>query len=271
MSEVTYVPSIKRARLNLATAAGVAFVRKQAPVRTFLDFGTSTRVVLNDVSFQLRSIDTSVRIGKTGLGLLTENFYPLGLFNTKPRQEFGVWEFAKPYRIYPGERLSAAIEYNGVSGRQGGLTRNCVNPAIQFNGVRVSDQRPILLHDCWDRRMIADGAVRLVAEKLQCPMDTPVDLYSCVAQPTMDTVVAGDGDLNTLERLMIYGPDGRQWWDDNKWPYLLDPVGVVMDLNKPEWVLQPGESFYCEFITESLAPNTSDIIIVLRGQVEVTK
>jgi hypothetical protein len=214
--------------------------------------------------------DTEVyaRIGKWGHGLLTEAFFPVCVFHTKPRQEYGVWEFAKPYRVYPGERLSANIEYRFFGGEErSDPTRDMTVPAIQFNGVRTVDQRPVLLYDNFNAQITTSQGIRLAAEKLQCPADSPVDIYSCVAQPTT-TVNVNSNPATAAERLMIYSPDGRQWWDDMSWPFLFDPPGFIMDLNKPEWVINPGESFFCEFITTEA---TCDAYISLRGHVEVSR
>jgi hypothetical protein len=262
MTEYNYLPTIKRARLEAEN------YRRQAPVRALLDLGGNARTFLTDVAFFSANVGNRegtnplVRIGKWGQGLLTEAFYPLCLFNTKPRQEFGVWNFAKPYRIFPGERLSALVEYAEV-GRQAPVTRDRTVPAIMFNAVRVVDKRPVLLYDNLDHRAVVGEGVRLMAEKLQCPADSPVDIYSVVAQPT--TTLSGDV---CDEQLMIYGPDGRQWWDQKSWPCLFDPTGFIMDLNRPEWVLKPGESFFCEFLTDTAS---TDMTIVVRGQVEVFK
>jgi hypothetical protein len=258
MTTTNYLPVIKRAQLAAANGT------RQAPVRADLDLG-GQRAYLTDVSF-FKTVGTLnnvghlltvgsvlARIGIYGKGLLTEDFYPIGLFGTKPRQEYGVWEFPKPYRLFPGERLSASVGYPANPGN-----RDCTVPAVQFNAVRVVDGRPLLLHDNADARMggAAATSIRLVSENLQCPTDSPVDIYSCVFQPT------------TGATCMIYGPDGRKWWDDPNWIYLFDTPGYLMDLAKPEWVLEAGQSFYCEFITPAAA---CDLSIVLRGQVEVTK
>jgi hypothetical protein len=268
MTEINYLPAIKRALL--APAAGL----RQAPVRADFDFGNN-RVHLTDVSFcQLlgttgwgpqASISTVggtlARIGRFGSELLTEDFYPLTMFGTKPRQEYGVWEFAKPYRLFPGERLSAHVAYGAGAGQRG-QERDCTVPAVQFNAARLLDNRPILLHDSANARMggVAATSIRLISENLQCPADSPIDIYSCVVQPTsMGT---------TVPELMIYGPDGRKWWDDSTWPFLFDTPGFLMDLAKSEWILEPGESFYAEFITPATA---CDLSVVLRGQIEVTK
>jgi hypothetical protein len=265
MTEYNYLPTIKRA--ILVQSGG----NRQAPVRAMLDLGGNARTFLTDVAFfstntgNREGTNPLVRIGKWGQGLLTEAFYPLCLFNTKPRQEFGVWNFAKPYRLLPGERLSALVEYVEI-GRQVPVTRDRTVPAIMFNAVRVVDNRPVLLYDNLDHRAVVGEGVRLAAEKLQCPADSPVDIYSVVAQPT--TTVGGSvGDNYALEQLMIYGPDGRQWWDQKSWPCLFDPTGFITDLNRPEWVLKPGESFFCEFLTDA----SVDMQIVVRGQVEVSK
>lgn len=256
MATVNYLPVIKY--VQLPAAAGT----RQAPVRFDLDLG-GQRAYLTDIAFTkitetLATGNVLARIGVYGKGILTEDFYPLALFSTKPRQEYGVWEFAKPYRLFPGERLSALVTYNTSIGG-----RDQTVPAVQFNAVRVVDNRPLLLYDNANARMgsaVVNTSIRLISENLQCPADSPIDIYSCVIQPTYsDPVVA---------ELMIYGPDGRKWWDDPTWPRLFDTHGFLMDLNKPEWVLGPGQSMYCEFITPITA---CDIAIVLRGQVEVTK
>jgi hypothetical protein len=263
MTTTNYLPVIKR--VQLAAANGT----RQAPVRADLDLG-GQRAYLTDVSF-FKTVGTFnniggqfittgsvlARIGIYGKGLLTEDFYPIGLFGTKPRQEYGVWEFPKPYRLFPGERLSASVTYAANAGN-----RDCTVPAVQFNAVRVVDGRPLLLHDNANARMggVAATSIRLVSENLQCPMDSPVDIYSCVMQPTSSG--------GAVAECMIYGPDGRKWWDDATWMYLFDTPGYLMDLAKHEWVLEVGQSFYCEFITPAAA---CDLSIVLRGQVEVTK
>jgi hypothetical protein len=275
MTEINYLPAIKRAVLVPFTGPNTT-PNRHSPVRADFDFG-SKRVHLTDVAFcQLAGVTQQgadglvtsggvfARIGKFGEGLLTEDFYPLTMFGTKPRQEYGVWEFSKPYRLFPGERLSALVTYSAAAGGRG-LERDCTVPAVQFNAVRVLDGRPLLLYDNTNTRMsgIAVMSVRLVSENLQCPADSPIDIYSCVVQPaSMDTVGV------TVTELMIYGPDGRKWWDDPTWSYLFDTPGFLMDLNKPEWILDPEQNFYAEFIAN---PGAADLQIVLRGQIEVTK
>jgi hypothetical protein len=285
MTEYNYLPTIKRARLSRAG------FQRQAPVRGLLDFGGNGRTYLTDVAFystgtgNVTGTNPLVRIGKWGRGLLTEAFYPLSLFNTKVRQEFGVWEFAKPYRLFPGERLTALVEYTDLA-REAAPTRDRTVPAVMFNAVRVVDNRPVLLYDNLDHRGVlglpvqipqpTSEGVRLSSEKLQCPADSPVDIYSCVGQPTTSVRSIYNPAVNppalldvvTTENFMIYGPDGRQWWDQKEWPCLFDPTGFVMDLNKPEWVLNPGESFFCEFITNA---TVTDMTVSLRGQVEVSR
>lgn len=274
MVNINYLPAIKRS--TLAVAAGL----RQAPVRADFDFGNK-RIHLTDVSFH-QLVGTLVnagtflqtvggvlaRIGRFGNELLTEDFYPLSMFNTEVRQEYNVWKFTKPYRLFPGERLSAHVSYiAGVGGA--GIVRDQTVPAIQFNAVRLVDNRPVLLYDNANAVMggVAATTIRLVGENLQCPADSPVDIYSCTFQPDCSQNRANPLTW-VVQDLMIYGPDGRKWWDDATWPYLFDSPGYRMNLSGSEWILEPGENFYAEFITPAAAV---DLAIVLRGQIEVTK
>jgi hypothetical protein len=234
------------------------------------------------------------RIGISGRGYLTEAFYPLNLFKDGPYPENGVWHFPKPYRLFPGQRMRAEIilpAHFGFDVRDADADSYVFMPGIMFNGIKLSDNSPIMLYD---RANINDiyaitalpASFLLNRETLQCPADSPVDLYSVTAVPCNDRYwhvqEAPEGDpLSSgisMPELMIYGPDDRKWWDQREWPQIVHPPTTLMDLNKPEWIMQPLETLTVEIgnkgrhtrTDHSVVDSTITVYITLRGSLEVT-
>jgi hypothetical protein len=77
---------------------------------------------------------------------------------------------------------------------------------------------------------------------------------------------AGAGGI-ILTQSMIYGPDDRQWWDQ-LWTQVTNPCTTLIDLNRPEWVMDPREGITLEFWGFALA-NPIQIAVTLRGSLEV--
>lgn len=162
--------------------------------------------ILGDLAIQLDvSVNASrhmMRLGWLGKGYINERPLPLGLFNNTSYDLASTWRFPKRYRLYPGESLRAIMtpEFNTVA----------QNLPIVFNGVRVKDDKPVLLYGLSVGQVIgaAGVAAPIVGDGLKCPTDSPVDIYSvAVHENNPDRVKA-----NNKFALQIFGPDGREWF-----------------------------------------------------------
>lgn len=217
----------------------------------------------------------SMRIGVLGRGYLTENFHPIAGFRNGPPHECGTWLFPKPYTIYPGQRLAARFQSNTMA------TIKAVRPAIQYNGKRVVDGKPIILYDVADTNATAAGQVFMLnADTLQCPHDSPVELYS-VTGPY--DPYAYEQDFAMWEQMLYYA-DGEKMWSDERWQLAIDPKNNVIDLNKPQWVMKTTEilTFEFEILPDpGMTANATDgehypmlvtslrLAVTLRGSLEV--
>jgi len=228
---------------------------------------------------QARNLTSNVliRMGVFGRPYMTEEFYPIALFNDSAIEESGVWRLPKPYTIFPGERLKARVLYS-PGGAVAPLPFIAYQgywatwPSIAFFGVKRNTQNPCVLYDTFPATFDPVGVfvnpplgtpTILQGERLQCPKDSPVDIHA-VKDST------GDALAFSPHAIQIYSPDGRKWWEDDNWPAMLRPGFIVKNLNKPEWVLEPDETIQIEVINPDVLQTTNRIVLTLRGQLEVT-
>lgn len=219
----------------------------------------------------------SMRIGILGRGYLTENFHPVNGYCNGPTHECGTWLFPKPYTINPGQRLSAKF----IAGPA--IAACHTRAAVQFNGRRVLDGKPILLWDVADTTATTAGETFFLNQStLQCPADSPVELHSVTA--AYDPFAHRIG--NPTWSQMLYYADGERMWEDETWPNMIDLKNNCIDLNKPQWVLNTDEVVTLEFeilpdpgvvisnpgAQQELVPvitQSLNIQVTLRGSLEV--
>ena len=289
-----YLPFGRRVYLNVVAGTPITIPRES------FSSGMGRRVFLSDLSIDLlyenpansydytgrtvrenNSYRCFMRMGVFGRPYMTEEFYPIALFNDSPMQGSGVWRLPKPYTIFPGERLKARVLYS-PGGAVAPLPEDvfigwfATWPSIAFHGVRRIDNRPTILYDSFPSTFDALGnfvnpplgtPTILQGERLQCPAETPIDIYT-ITDSLSDPAAETDNQIATTQ---IYSPDGRKWWDNDNWPAMLKPTYLIKDLNRPEWVLDPSETIQIEFLNLSSWPMNADtrVMVTLRGQAEV--
>lgn len=287
-----YLPFARRVYLDVPTGTRRSILREQ------FSSGMGNRTFLSDVAISMLYIDPRdggynysliefservfMRLGIFGSPYLTEDFYPIALFNDSSLEEVAVWRLPKPYTIFPGERLKARVQFSpGGAGAVAPLPGTAYDavwggyystwPSISFHGVRQDNKRPIVLYDTFPSTFDQNEQfvnpplgtpVILQGERLQCPKETPVDIYA-VKNP-----VCGASDQE-VPGVQIWSPDGRKWWADDRWPSILYPTFVIKNLRGPEWVLDPSETLQIEFENLTGYAFARTLMITLRGQLEV--
>lgn len=287
-----YLPFARRVYLDVPAGTRRSVLREQ------FSSGMGNRTYLSDVAIEMVYNEPRgggyfynltefpervfMRMGIFGSPYLTEDFYPIALFNDSPLEEVDLWRLPKPYTIFPGERLKARVQFSPGGGAAviplpgtaydatwGGYYSTW--PSISFHGVRRDNNRPIVLYDTFpstfdQNEQFVNPAlgtpIILQGERLQCPKETPVDIYA-VKNP-----VCG-ASAQEVPGVQIWSPDGRKWWEDDRWPSVLSPPYVLKTLRGPEWVLDASETLQMEF--ENLANYSFNrtIMVTLRGQLEV--
>lgn len=284
-----YLPFARRVYLDVPIGTRRSILREQ------FSSGMGNRTFLSDVSIDLIFVDRGgqymydwqfgrvltermfMRMGIFGSPYLTEDFYPIALFNDSPIEEVGVWRLPKPYTIFPGERMKARVQFSPGGAVAplphqpfGGLYATW--PSIAFHGVRQDNKRPIVLYDTFPSTFDQNDVfvnpplgtpVILDGERLQCPKETPVDIYA-VKNP-----VCGDGQNGQIPGVQIWSPDGRKWWENDLWPVVLFPTFVIKNLRGPEWVLDASETLQIEFENLTAHAFERTLMVTLRGQLEV--
>lgn len=203
-----------------------------------------------------------MRIGWKGKGYLTEELLPYGTFLNKAKPLTPTWNFVKPYRMDPGEALTATVwpTANMVGAGRGINTQGdysvnfgkCVG--VMFHGTRIKDGNPIMLYDATQALEINEDKTApvfakhpLTAKTLACPADTSILLHS-VSTSTFNNGNYYGGAMTfghfglTGSMLQIYGPGGQEWMRpifNSYFPYVLPPgwdVSVQEYLSYCRWV-----------------------------------
>jgi hypothetical protein len=275
MAQRNYLPFIRRQRLDIPAQALAGSIGLNFSSIPLLATEGGIRAHLTD-AYVYPDVDNRtdlvfenfrMRMGLTTQSYFTEQFYPIGMYQDGVTHETGCWRFAKPYRIYPGDRLRVQERY--PTGWDDAY--DVTYPAVIFTGKRLDNGDPILLYECLQSVADAGTAPVFQADTLRCPAETPVDLYSVVTNVPRTLLTDGGGTIRptTSFGLMIWGPDGRQWWDDGTWTQLMNLNGYVMDLRKLEYELRPDQTLVFEFerIGQDLTART--LWITVRGSYEV--
>jgi hypothetical protein len=259
-----YLPFIRRQRLTVPATAAVNSVHFSSIPQLATEGGV--RAHLTDAYVFGAGATFNMRMGLTTQSYFTEQFYPSSMFHDGVMHETGCWRFAKPYRIFPGDRLRVQVVAPG--------NRNDLvgSPAVIFSGIRLDTNEPILLYDMQDSTdLTPNGTFLFNRETLRCPAETPIDLYSVTVAPPSelldirtDTITQPNGVA-----VMIWGPDGRQWWDSAAWTQLFTINSHVIDLRKVEFELLPEETMVFEFLKIAASQSDVDLWITVRGSYEV--
>jgi hypothetical protein len=218
-----------------------------------------------------------MRYGWEKKGFLTESFHPVGAFLNKGRPLVPVWKFERPYRLDPGQRLSAVIVAGGAYNISAMPEES--TPALMFNCVRVKDNQPKLLYDV-ARTVDATGT----SESLyfQCDADSPLLIYSVTLHDWYEyNAVVSAAAAPTVSELQIFGPGGREWfhWETVPTPTAAQQNQIKgcwvegfcdkVDLGEQDgWVQEPHESFVIEFMKQQTGVSDINLIVTLRGVLE---
>lgn len=226
---------------------------------------------------QINTGNILIRMGIFGRPYMTEEFYPVALYSDLPFDGVGVWRLPKPYTLFPSERLKARIVYSPGGAVPPPLPHTpyagywATWPSIAFFGIKRNTQHPCVLYDTFPSTFEVDGVFAtpplgtptiLMGDRLQCPKDSPVDIYAI-----KDSM--GNNGGNSPHATQIYSPDGRKWWENDNWPAMLQPTYIIKNLNKVEWVLEPDETIQIEIIHPPIPDHENQMMLTLRGQVEV--
>ena len=155
------------------------------------------------------------RIGAEGHGYLTEELLPLALQTNATKPQMPVWRFARPYRLDPGQKLSARILHMCRTAAELGTNQT---PGLMFHGKRVKDDLPIMLYDSKDTYIAppADNVrvpVNLTNSTFNCPQDSSVLIYAVSSYTAWDPAEAPNGSplTNYGPLIQVFGPNGRPW------------------------------------------------------------
>lgn len=230
-----------------------------------------------------------MRYGWDKRGYLLEDLHPYGSFVNAGKSMVPVWKFIRPYRMDPGEQLTATI----ICGGRFSLSKIPTDsyPALVFNGVRVKDNQPIQLYDVARDVTAAGTEVALADSTLKCPADSSVLLYSVAMQNTWDLSVNTIGATQDHpNRVQIFGPGGREWfhWEQPVTPVIPITAGQIvaaqagwlhLQYNRIKlgeetgWIQERDETFIMEFERAIGYANRSELpfrmAVTLRGSVEV--
>lgn len=270
-----FLPFVRHAKIELPVRTAGSLYR---PIRTYTrlsDLGTGgfIRAHLQDAilagdpltEYVLESGRVKMRFGIHGRPYYTEGFYEARVYEDGSWPTYAVWNWQKPYRIYPGDFLRARI---GTGGGRG--VRGEVWPVggVILNGVRVKDGRPGLIYaidevDTGTGRQITDQILDDV--QLDCPVDSPIDLYS-IALNLIEADAFGLAYPRMFElfdhnnRAICMKQDVRGWIQLRGTPILLGD----------DFILTPGETITFEFQPLEHDPQVPVVLdLFVRGVLEV--
>jgi hypothetical protein len=256
---VNYLPFARRQDVSLAAAG----TRPSRAFTSFMRMATAgtKRVHLQD-AIVFRGDDDNdpnanipeirMRIGIYGRNYFTEDFYHLEVYRTGAQPLCTVWNWEKPFRIYPGQRMRAQV---GPSPWTGPPVRS-----VMFNGVRDVDDEPILLYAVDEVANTVTTNTVLEGRDMACPGDSSVRLYSI----TVPEYRLGQTNARSI---YVVDPTGRPFWPDGTWQNIVDPH-VCPILLGPKWVVKPDETITFEFENDT-ASQTETVSVIIRGCLEV--
>jgi len=261
--EFNYLPFVKREVLNIA-ASNRGFV--SIP---FMGRNEGIRKIIGDVTvFETTKVENiNMRIGITGRGYLTEDFYKVGVYCNAHRPFVQTWKFPKPYTLKPGQRMTV---------RQTARAATAAVKGVMFSGLRLDNNQPILLHDATTEAIAAGTYFTLNDSTLQCPHDTEIDLYSFTTSENVSN--ESTGFQPTVGEIQIYGPDEREWFELTSQvipapagsnAHWVAPIVSPIELGEERgWFLEGGQAITFDFENDDAA-HDSNIEVTVRGSYEV--
>ena len=275
MTEFNYLPFVGRQSMVLAAGE----VKKVAVIATAIKAaGKGENVYYQDIitdsyteegahdpEFFSTPVELSIRYGYKGRGFLAEE--PLGFYRYSnndamtPGYVTAGWNFQKPYKMWPGQQLIAAMRPT--------------NPeflGIALHGYKVTNGEPVTLYGA--HKELTTLEQTFSGENMQCPTDSPINIESL----QFDSIRTGSPAANPYCRL----------WDANGRDivqYLHDPAFAA--LNRDEfyrrwhrpgyasillgerlgWKLPKERELIVEY--ENKATSSVYIMVTVRGCAEV--
>ena len=220
-----------------------------------------------------------MRYGWEKKGFLTESFHPVGSFLNKGRPLVPVWKFERPFRLNPGEELSATITAGGAFHLSTLPAES--TPALMFNALRVKDNQPKMLYDV-SRTVDTTGTIQALS--FHCDADSPMLLYSVTAHDWFEFNAISNLSIPPWSsEIQIFSPGGREWlhyeaeagltltaaqlrYAKSAW---IEGASDRVDLGEQAgWVQESDEPFVIELMQQ--LPATSDVVVyvTLRGVLE---
>ena len=269
MADKNYLPFVRRQYIEVAAGA-----RGYSRLPLF-NAGQGDRVIIQDMwtvtgvsggSWGSTSPITA-RIGILGYKYMTEDFISLNTWHNGERPLCSCWKFAKPYRLYPGQRLRVLLTKSGAysTTRFGG---------VMFNGLRERDNKPIMLYD-GDEELGGAGAIaQLNGVTLECPSDSSVLLYSMTIPEFQYNIASAVAPI-----VQVIGPDEREWFEAEAYDVaapaslrygMIAPEVSPIDLGeKNGWVLPVGQTITMELEVPADYEGTPGVWFTIRGSIEV--
>jgi hypothetical protein len=193
-----------------------------------------------------------------------------------------VWQFERPYKLFPGQELKARIIAGGIpeaadpSVVSEERTRKGM-PGITFNCVREKDGIPITLHASLQELLDTGDERALVGPHMKCPSDSPIRIYGVSHFQYYNY----DADPTNTEPLGIevYGANGQTWIHRVIDPATtlsaqeiigawIDPPTSLIELGVNRgWRTPNGTPLVIEF--ENRSASSKEFVVTARGFAEV--
>jgi hypothetical protein len=220
-----------------------------------------------------------MRYGWEKQGFLTESFHPVGAFLNKGRPLVPVWKFERPFRLNPGEELTAVITAGGAFSLATLPAES--TPALMFNALRVKDNQPKMLYDV-SRTVDSTGDTQSLS--FRCDADSSMLLYSVTAHDWYEyNAIVNLAIPPWSSEIQIFSPGGREWMHYEVEPGLnltaaqlrfiksawFEGASDRVDLGEQDgWVQEADEAFVLELMQQ--LTGTSDVVVyvTLRGVLE---
>lgn len=244
--------------------------------------GGTYRAIVQDIIMQQIGADLledgsrfiRARIGVDGQNYLTEDLYDYRVFMDVGVPLAATWDWScggrTPYRLYPGQKMRVLMSRSLLWSQQTGTYPPV---SVCFNGLKVKhgspvgtkeDVEPLSLYATLQLPTTAQAGelYELDSVRMQCPKDSPVDLYS-VTVPECYSGVAGQ---------IVYILDGndRPFWQPTTLTNMIDIMASPISLGYGGIVLEPDEKIRVELQNGDVSVTTDTTMwVTYRGVLEV--
>jgi hypothetical protein len=224
----------------------------------------NARVEYQDAWLLFISGDVLMRYGFEGRGyLLEEPLNGLSMLTGEAPERQG-WRFPRPYRLDPGQMMR--VDYELPTAGVFGCMLHCK---------RMDDGRNFLLYGSNIVASAATAIGTLTGDYMKCPADTPILIEGISANGSADLSVS-----TTQVGMQVYDGNGRELLTKKfnaggtvtdrqmRYDWLSPSNQFHLELGRYDgWELPTQNPFIMEF--EETAGNTAEILVLVRGSIEV--